>query len=82
MSHDDDTPPLGRFEFGIVRRKVSQLIGRAGFMKQDAERLQQQLLLRILQSLPSYDPAKAHRNKFVTTVVERVRGQYPARPAG
>lgn len=71
MSYDDNGPELGRFEYGIVRRKVRQIIGRAGFMPQDAEWLQQELILRILQSLPSIDPSQAHRNVFTTTVVER-----------
>jgi RNA polymerase sigma-70 factor, ECF subfamily len=62
---------LDRFTHGIVRRKVKQLIGRAGFTQQDREDLEQELLLRVLQSLPSFDPKQAHRNKFVTAVVER-----------
>jgi len=62
---------LDRFTHGIVRRKVKQLIGRAGFTHQDREDLEQELLLRVLQSLPSFDPKQAHRNKFVTAVVER-----------
>lgn len=62
---------LGRFEFGIVRRKVRQIIGRAGFTSQDREDLEQDLLTRLIQSLASFDPTKAHRNAFVTAVVER-----------
>jgi RNA polymerase sigma-70 factor (ECF subfamily) len=62
---------LDRFTYGIVRRKVKQLIGLAGFTQQDREDLEQELLLRVLQSLPSFDPKQAHRNKFVTAVVER-----------
>jgi RNA polymerase sigma-70 factor, ECF subfamily len=62
---------LGRFEHGIVRRKVRQLIGCYGFHEQDRESLKQELLTRILQGLKSFDPAQAHRNAFVTTIVER-----------
>jgi hypothetical protein len=62
---------LSRFEHDIVRRKVRQLIGCYGFHAQDRESLEQELLTRILQGLKSFDPAQAHRNAFVTTIVER-----------
>jgi RNA polymerase sigma factor (sigma-70 family) len=69
--HNDNAPLLGRFEYGIVRKKVRQIIGRAGFKSQDREDLEQELLTRLLHSLKSFDPAKAHRKCFVTAVVER-----------
>lgn len=71
MSHDDTAPRLGRFEFGIIKKKVRQIIGRAGFRKQDREDLEQELLTRLLQSLKSFKPDVAHRKAFVTAVVER-----------
>ena len=71
MLHDDFNEKIDRFTCGIIRRKVNQLIGRAGFTRQDREDLEQELVLRLLQALPSFDPAKAHRNVFVTTVIER-----------
>lgn len=55
----------------IVRRKVAELIGQAGFTHQDFESLEQELITRVLQRLPLFDPAKGHRNQFVKTVVER-----------
>jgi len=64
-------PSDDRFTRGIIRRKIGQLIGRAGFTKQDREALEQDLLVRVLQSLPRFNPDVAHRNKFITTVVER-----------
>jgi RNA polymerase sigma factor (sigma-70 family) len=64
-------PSDDRFTRGIIRRKIGQLIGRAGFTKQDRETLEQDLLVRVLQSLPKFNPEVAHRNKFITTVVER-----------
>ena len=45
-----------RFIRGIIRRKVKQLLGRAGFTRQDREDLEQELLVRVLQSLPKYHP--------------------------
>ena len=71
MFTEEFNQKLDRFTHGIVRRKVKQLIGRVGFTQQDREDLEQELLLRVLQSLPSFDPKQAHRNKFVTAVVER-----------
>ena len=62
---------LGRFANGIIRRKVGQLIGRYGFKEQDREQLEQELTLRLLNSLRSFDPKQSHRNAFVTTIVER-----------
>ncbi len=62
---------LGRFELGIVRRKVQQLIGRHGFRDQDRQQLEQELIARLLQGLRAFDPKQAHLNAFVTTVVER-----------
>ena len=71
MLHDDFNEEFDRFTRGIIRRKVKQLIGRAGFKTQDGEEIEQDLIWRVLQSLPSFDPGQAHRNVFVTTVVER-----------
>ena len=71
MFHDDYQEKIDRFARGIIRRKVKQLIGRAGFTDQDRKDLEQELILRLLQSLPSYNPNKAHRNVFTTTVIER-----------
>jgi len=64
-------PSDDRFFRGIIRRKVNQLIGRAGFTQQDREDLEQDLLARVVQSSPRFDPKIAHGNSFVTTVVER-----------
>lgn len=71
MLLDDYNQKLDRYTRGIVRRKVNQLIGRAGFTNQDREDLEHDLLARVLQSLPSFDPQRGHRNKFITAVVER-----------
>ena len=71
MSHDDKQTKLGRFEHGIVKRKVGQIIGRAGFKTQDRKDLEQELLRRLIKGLKSFDPDVAHRKSFVTTIVER-----------
>lgn len=71
MIHDDYQQKIDRFTRGIIRRKINQLVGRAGFTSQDGDDLQQDLILRVLQSLPSFDSDQGHRNKFITAVVER-----------
>ncbi|QDU76925.1 RNA polymerase sigma factor RpoE [Bremerella volcania] len=71
MAKAEFNPSDDRFTRGIIRRKVKQLMGRAGFTQQDREDLEQDLFVRVLQSLPKFDPDQAHRNKFITTVVER-----------
>ena len=71
MFNDDFNEKFDRFTRGIIGRKIKQLIGRAGFTKQDREDLEQDLFVRVLQSLPRFNPNVAHRNKFITTVVER-----------
>lgn len=62
---------LTPFEHGIIHRKVDVLIGRAGFTDTDRRSLQQELTIRLMQSLSRFDPKKAHRKTFSTTVVER-----------
>ena len=71
MLNDDFNEKIDRFTRGIIRRKVNQLLGRAGFTRQDREDLEQDMIVRVLQSLPSFEPSQAHRNKFITAVVER-----------
>jgi RNA polymerase sigma-70 factor (ECF subfamily) len=67
----DDKIVFDRFAQGIIRRKVRQLVGRAGFTKQDRQDLYQELVLRLLQSLELFDPDQSHPNVFITTVIER-----------
>jgi RNA polymerase sigma factor (sigma-70 family) len=70
MFHDDKIV-LDRFAQGIIRRKVRLLVNRAGFNKEDRQDLEQELILRLLQSLDVFDPEQAHPNVFITTVIER-----------
>lgn len=71
LPYRPDRIKLGNFEHGIIKRKVRQMIGRASFRHQDREDLEQELLLRLLQALESFDPVMGHRKCFVTAVVER-----------
>ena len=71
MANTKFDPSNDRFTRGIIRRKINQLVRRSGFSQQERDDLEQDLLVRVLQSLPKFDPDQAHRNKFITTVVER-----------
>ena len=71
MAKADFNPSDDRFTRGIIRRKVRQIVGRAGYTRDDREDLEQELLTRVLKSLPRHNPDLTHRNAFVTTVVER-----------
>ena len=62
---------LGDFEFGIIKRKAKQLVGRAGFKQQDIGDLEQELMLQLIQGLQTYDSEIAHQKSFVTAIVER-----------
>lgn len=70
MSNDNFNLGKDRFTRGLIRRKVKQLIGRAGFTEQDREDLEQDLFVRVLESLPRFNPDQGHRYSFVTTVVK------------
>lgn len=66
---------LDEFTKLVIRKKANQLVGRTGLRKRDRDDLEQELLLELVQSLPSFDPKKAHWNVFVTTVIERTAAQ-------
>jgi RNA polymerase sigma-70 factor, ECF subfamily len=55
----------------MIRHKVNQLIASAAFRRQDKDDLEQDIIVRVLQSLRSFDPNKGYRNKFIKAVIER-----------
>jgi len=59
------------FTARLISVKAKQLLGRAGFTKADRKDLEQEMKLHVWMRFPKFDPAKAHWNAFVTTVVER-----------
>lgn len=71
MANAKFDPSEDRFIRGIIKKKVGQLIGQAGFTPQDREALEQELFIRVLQSMARFNPDVGHRNKYVTAVVER-----------
>lgn len=71
MAKANFDPANHRYIRGIIKRKVRQLIERNGFSPQDRQALEQDLLARVLYSLPRFDPRIGHLHRFVTAVVER-----------
>lgn len=60
-----------KFTRGIIRRKSIQISQRLGSSEQDLESLEQTMLTKVIKAMPSFNPDIAHRNVFITTVVER-----------
>jgi len=61
---------LDRFAAWFVHHKAKQLIGRAGFTKDDLADLKQDLTLDLLQRLEQFNAERAQRRTFVVMVVE------------
>jgi len=61
---------LDRFAAWFVHHKAKQLIGRAGFTKDDLGDLKQDLTLDLLQRLEQFNAERAQRRTFVVMVVE------------
>lgn len=55
----------------LIHHKARQLVGTAGFTKDDIEDLEQEMRLDLLGRLPKFDPNKATYNTFVSRLVER-----------
>ena len=55
----------------LIYHKARQLVGTAGFTKDDVEDLEQEMRLDLLERLPKFDANKATYNTFVSRLVER-----------
>ena len=62
---------INSFAARLIRRKARELSLRPGFSATDRDEIEQQLRMVLLKRLDKFDPAVAHYNAFVTTVVER-----------
>ena len=60
---------LDRFEEWLIRRKAEQLASKAGFTMNDAEDIEQDLRLNVLQRLSGFDQGQSSRHTFVAMVV-------------
>jgi RNA polymerase sigma-70 factor (ECF subfamily) len=71
VPNDNFNNEFDSFTRGLIRRKIEQLIGKAGFTAQDRQDLEQQFRVRVLQALRSFDPAVAPERVFLTAVIDR-----------
>lgn len=53
----------------LVERSADRLIRRGEFLESDRDDLSQELILKLLESWPQFDPQKAKATTFVATVV-------------
>src|SRR5205085_11730290 len=68
---DDSSLNIATLAGPVIRRKVQQLVARAELSRQDRQDFAQDLLVRLLQRLPAFDPARGHLPAFIKIVVER-----------
>ena len=52
-----------------IRRKAAAMLGWVGFKRLDAEDIEQELALAVIQRLPDYDPSRARLITFISNVV-------------
>ena len=62
---------LTDYALELVHHKARQIIGKAGYTRDDLDDIKQDLIVDLLERLPKFDPAKATYNTFVARVVER-----------
>jgi RNA polymerase sigma-70 factor (ECF subfamily) len=70
MGFDPDVPQLDDYVIQLIKYKARQLVGRAGFSKDDREDIEQDLTLDLLRRLSKFDPSRATFHTFVARVVE------------
>jgi len=54
----------------LISSKAKQLVGKAGFTESDREDIEQELMLDLLERLPSYDPTRGSKHTFIARVVD------------
>lgn len=62
---------LTDYALELVHHKARQLVGKAGYTRDDLDDIKQDLILDLLERLPKFDPGKATYNTFIARVVER-----------
>ncbi len=59
------------FVSDLIRNKASRMRRRGGYSRSDQEDLQQELLLRLLEAWPRFDPRQGEEGAFAYTVINR-----------
>jgi len=60
---------LTEYTMTLIRHKARQLVGKAGYTKDDVEDIEQDLIRDLLERLPKFDPARATLNTFADRVI-------------
>lgn len=71
MSAKNKQTELSDYAAETIRHKARQLVGKAGFTKDDLDDVRQDLTLDLLERLPKFNPDKAVHSTFVARVIER-----------
>jgi RNA polymerase sigma factor (sigma-70 family) len=72
VPHNDPQALSNALICDYVRKKVRQIVGKAGFRTQDREDLKQELTRQLLLRLQSFDPQKGSPGAFLKTVGSRI----------
>lgn len=71
QGNEKQEPRIDAFSARLIRRKARYLATWAGFTSSDRGDLEQEMRLKLLKQLSSFDPAQGDRRAFVVTVIER-----------
>ena len=71
MENAQKQSEITKYAADLIRHKAHQLVGKAGFTRDDVEDIQQDLIVDLLERLPNFDPNKAAYNTFVARIVKR-----------
>ena len=71
MAESEFCNPIGPGIASTIRIKARQLVGRAGFTRDDVEDIEQELRLAILERVTKYDQTKSTTFTFYTRIIER-----------
>lgn len=62
---------LSEYAAVLIHHKARQIIGKAGFTKDDVDDIEQEMTLELLERLPKFDPAKSAHKTFVARIIDR-----------
>ena len=71
MKNSQEQFGITEYAAELIHHKARQLVGTAGFTRDDIEDLEQEMRLDLLERLPKFDPNKATCNTFVSRLAER-----------
>ena len=71
MKNSQEQFGITEYAAELIHHKARQLVGTAGFTRDDVEDLEQEMRLDLLERLPKFDPSRATYNTFVSRLVER-----------